>query len=230
MKITRILTVSIVIASMLLMTVAIPGVQAGANPGVLPPTAKVQGLTLGEWGTKLWQALFAIPLYQNPLLDHLWPTCYLERIGNVGIGVGYGSSGSGECEMPAGMMLFVPVVGTECSNAEIPPFYGSNEEELRACVLQFVPENMEASIDGISVRNIEQYAVLSPLYQFTVGKDNVLGAIPGTYISVAYQAGFLLAPLSPGEHVVHVLGEIPFFPFEYDWVYYITVTNRGLQK
>ncbi len=225
MKITRIFSVSILIVSMFLLSAYAPPAQANANPAVLPPTARVEGMTLGDLGAKLWQAIFAIPADQNPLLGHLWPDCYLERIGNVGIGVGYGSSGSGACEMPVGMILYVPVVGSECSTAEPPPFYGGNEEELRACVLQFTPANMQASIDGIPVKNLDRYTALSPLYQFTLPENNVLGAPAGTYDSVAYQTGFVLAPLSPGEHVVHVYGEVPIFGFVYDWVYYITVTN-----
>jgi hypothetical protein len=225
MKITRVLSVSIMIVSMLFMSFSMPTAQASANPAVLPPSAKVEGLTLGDWGAKLWQALFAIPADQNPLAGHLWSTCYLDRIGNVGVGVGYGSSGSVDCEMPMGMTLFVPVVGSECSTAEPPPFYGGNEAELRACAIQFAPANLEASIDGIPVRNIEKYTAVSPLYQFTLPENNILGAPAGTYESISYQTGFLLAPLSSGEHVVHVYGEVPFVGFVYDWVYNITVTN-----
>jgi len=225
MKITRILTVSLVITSMLLMTISIPGAQAAANPGVLPPTARVQGQALGEWGAELWRAILAIPTSQNPIIGNPWPTCYLERIGNVGISVTYGFSGSSECDMPVGMTLFVAVVGSECSTAEQPPYYGGNEEELQACVLQFVPENLEASVDGIPVRNIGDYTALSSLYQFELPAENILGAPAGSYDSVAYTTGFLLTPLSPGDHTIHVHGEIPNGGFVYDWIYQITVTN-----
>ncbi len=224
MKKRRVLSVSLLVAALLLI-VSISGVQGAANPAVLPPTTRVQGLTLGDWGAEVFRALFAIPASQNPgLPGNPWPTCYLERIGNVGVGVAYFYSGSSECEMPVGMTLYVVVVGADCDTAT-PPTIGGNEEELRACVLQTARENLEASIDGIPVRNIEEYSALSPLFHFTVPGGNVLGVPAGTYNAVTYTTGFLVAPLSPGAHIIHVHGEVPSGSFIYDWVYHITVKN-----
>lgn len=221
----RYILVSGLIVAMLLMTAFVISASSNANPAVMPPSARVQGLTLGEWQVEQWRADFAIPASQHPALGNPWPNCYLERIGNVGLGVSYFESGSSECEMPAGMMLYVLVIGSECSTGEPPPFYGGNEAELIACALNFIPGNLQASVDGIPVRNIEKYTVLSPLYQFTLPEDNIMGIAAGTYDSVAYTTGFLLAPLSPGEHVVKVHGEFPSDDWIYDWTYYITVEN-----
>ena len=225
MKKSRVLSASVLIAALLFMTVSIPTVQGETNPAVLPPTARVQGMTLGEWGAEFFRFFFEIPASQHPALGYPWPNCYLERIGNVGLGVTYFNSGSSECQMPAGMILYVPVVGGECSSAELPPFYGANEEELRACVMKFVYVNVQASVDGTPVRNIEAYAALTPLYQLDLPDGNVWGAPAGTYISVGKEYGFLLAPLSPGNHTIHVHGEVPDFDFVYDWVYHVTVTE-----
>jgi hypothetical protein len=225
MKRTRVLTVSVLITAMLLMTVSIAGAQGSANPAVLPPTARVQDMTLGEWSAEMFRALFEIPASQNPALGYQWTNCYFKRIGNVGLGVTYFSGGSSECQMPAGMILYVPIVGGECSTAEPPPYYGGNEEELRACVLAFVYENVYAFVDDTPVRNIESYFSLTPLYYFDLPSDNVLGGPAGKAYSVAHAYGFLLAPLSPGKHTIHVHGEVPDFDFVYDWVYHITVTD-----
>ena len=226
MKPTRVLIVSLVIIAMLFMTVPISTAQGEANPAVLPPTARVQGMTLGEWSAKLGQALLEIPASVNPGLGYPWTNCYLERIGNVGLGVSYFYSGSSECEMPAGMILYLNIVAAEWDTSVPPPSGVWTEETLRAFVLQFVPENLEASVDGIPVRNLEAYTTLTPLFQLVVPEDNVIGGVPaGTYDAIIYCTGFMLAPLSPGEHTVHVHGEVPSFPFIYDWVYHITVTN-----
>ncbi len=224
MKSTRIFAV-LLLLTFLFVNVSISTAQSSPNPSALPPDGKVQGLTLGDWAVEDWKALLAIPASQNPIIGNPWTTCYLERIGNVGLGVSYGFTGSSECEMPVGMTLYVLVVGSECSTIESPPFYGGNEAELRACALQFAPANLAASVDGVPVRNIEAYTTLSPMFQFYVPPDNILGAPEGTYDSIAYQTAFLLAPLSPGEHTIHVHGEIPNFSFTYDWIYHITVTE-----
>ncbi len=225
MRAIKVLMISVLLATLLLINVPVQGARSAANPSVLPPTARVQGKTLGEWGAEQWRVEFGIPASVNPALGNPWPTCYFDRIGNVAIGVGYAFSGESECEMPAGMFLYVIVIGTECSTAEPPPFYGANEEELRACAQTMAAfENIEADVDGVAIHNIEEYRAISPLYQFTLPSDNFLGALAGTYDSVAENIAFMLAPMSPGEHTIHVHGEIPTFGFFYDWVYNITVT------
>jgi hypothetical protein len=218
MKRIRNLTVGGLITTMVLMIAFTSGAFGAANPSVLSPAARVQGLTLGQWHAEMWRVSLAIPASQD-----LGPYCYLGQIGNVGIGVSYSEIGSSECEMPVGMILYVLVIGSECSTGEPPPFYGGNEAELKACATSFISSNLQASVDGIPVQNIEKYAALSPLYQFTLPADNIVGIPAGTYDSVAYNTGFLLAPLSPGEHVVHVHSELPSYEWVYDWTYYITV-------
>ncbi len=225
MKKLRILSASVLVLGMLFMSLSTPGALASPNPAVLPPDAKVQGLTLGEWQTLLWKGIFEIPIDENPAFGAPWTSCILNQQGNVGIGVAYVYSGSSDCDLPAGTMLYVLVVGSECSNAEPPPFYGGNYEELRACVLSNPQANLQASVDGVAVRNLENYTMLTPLYQLVLPEGNALGAEPGTYISVGNATGFMLAPLSAGEHTVHVHGEIPGFGFTYDWIYHITVTE-----
>ncbi len=223
MKRIRILTIGVMLASMLFMSLSTPRALGSVNPGVLPPDASVQGMTLGQWNAEVFRATYAIPASQHPGLGYPWPNCYLERIGNVGIGVGYWNNGSHECEMPVGMMLYMTVIGAECSTIEPPPFYGGNEEELRACALTYSPRNLEASIDGIRVRNLEEYTALTPLYQIDLPEGNVLGVLPGTYDSIGYSTGFLLAPLSPGEHTIIISGELNDFGITLE--YHITVTN-----
>ncbi len=225
MRMLKVLTISVLVATLLLIYVPVQGALGAANPGVLPPTARVQGMTLGEWGAEQWRSEFGIPVSENPALGNPWPTCYFGRIGNVALGVGYVFSGSSECELPAGVFLYVIVIGTECSTAEPPPFYGGNEAELRACLQTMAAfKNMTADVDGVTIQNIEQYRARSPLYQFTLPDNNLLGADAGTYNSVAENVAFMLAPMSPGEHTIHVHGEIQDGSFNYDWVYHITVT------
>jgi hypothetical protein len=121
-------------------------------------------------------------------------------------------------------MLFVEVLGAECSTLEEPPFYGGNEAELRTCAQGFVPQDLQASIDGVEVRNVSTYIVTSPLYDFAVPEDNVLG-VPGggSGQSVASGAYLMLSPLSPGTHTIHVHGTYPELEYTADKVFTLTV-------
>lgn len=211
----RKLLISILAAVMLSTTVFIAGTQASRHPPVLPPEAKVQGLTLGEWVANFIIAEFGIPASENPGVGNPWPECYTDRIGNVGLGIAYFSSGESECEMPTGMFLYVPVVGVECW--DVPDLVG--------CALAYQPVNLQATVDSLPVQNIDQYAALSPLHQLYLPEGNIFDYPSGSYDAVAYATGFLLTPLSPGEHTVHVYGEVPFVDFTYEWTYHITVVT-----
>ncbi len=216
------------VAAVLLVAVPVAGAAGNPNPGVLPPNARVQGLTLGEWGAKWWQTMFAIPVPENPMIYP--PTeCFVKRVGNVGLGTFFfQSTGTFDCTMPPGMVLYQPIAAGECSNLEAPPCYGTNEEELRAADLAtFTNVNLQMSIDGVAVRNPNDYLVLSPMYQFTVPENNILGAPAGSGLSVADNGAVLLSPLSPGQHTLHLHAEADVMgtPIVYDWTYNITVTK-----
>jgi len=125
------------------------------------------------------------------------------------------------------MMLFLDIVSAECSTLEPPPFYGGNEEELRACALSFTLSNLEASVDGVAVENLSQYIHTSPLFEFTVPEDNILEAPAGSNgESVSNGAHLMLAPLSPGKHTIHLHGFVPEVDFTVDMNLELTATQQ----
>jgi hypothetical protein len=130
------------------------------------------------------------------------------------------------CTMPSGTMLFLEVATAECSTLEQPPFYGGDEEQLRACALSFVYTNMQVTIDGVAVQNLSDYTVISPMYQFTVPDDNFFG-VPGGTVgeSVSYGTFLMLAPLDPGQHTIYIHADLPIFNFSFDQTINITVTH-----
>jgi hypothetical protein len=225
MNYSRIIMVVVLVMSVILLSVA--PASAGANPVVLPPNARVQGHTLGEWSAIAWSSMFAIPASINPGLGAPWTDCYVERSGNVGVGVILFSPFSPfECTMPAGTKLFLDVATAECSTLEAPPFYGGNEEELRACALHLYYTNIQVTIVGVAIQNLDDYTVLSPMFQFTVPADNFFG-VPGGTVgeSVSYGTFLMLAPLDPGQHSIYIHAELPNFDFSFDQIFNITVTK-----
>jgi hypothetical protein len=185
-------------------------------------------LTYGEWSALWWQYVFSLPEDQNPLVGALGTACAYELYGNVAVVVVDPLSPEPiECEVPMGTLLFLDILSAECSTLEPPPFYGGNEEELRICAEGFVLHDLEAIIDGIAVQEIEQYIHTSPLFEFTVPANNILGVDDGmTGQSISNGAHLMLKPLTPGEHTIHLHGTYPSLEFTVDTNYHITVTKQ----
>jgi hypothetical protein len=213
--------------SLLLITVSVAG-AGNPNPGILPPNARVQGLTYGEWNALWWKAVLELPISENPMFGNYGPDCAFAQVGDVGLALAFAESVNVSCKVPAGMKLFIGTLGAECSTLEDWPFYGGNEEELRACAQLFAPVDLQVSIDGVAVQNLSDYLVASPMYEFTLPEDNVFGLPTGTVgQSVAYDTNLMLAPLTPGQHTIHVYGAFDWPPpelFTYDSTFDITVT------
>jgi hypothetical protein len=76
--------------------------------------------------------------------------------------------------------------------------------------MSFTFTDLQASIDGVSVQNLDQYIHLSPLFDFTLPENNILGTtdeLSGQ--SVSNGAHLMLAPLSPGKHTIFLQATVP---------------------
>lgn len=222
-----VLPMLMVVLLLLLITQSVASAHGNPNPHVLPPNSRVQGLTYGEWSARWWQYVLSVPVSENPLVGATGANCGIQQIGNVALVVADPTIGEPiACDVPAGTMLFLDILSAECSTLEEAPFYGGNEEELRACAEDFELSNLWASIDGIAVHHLREYIHTSPLFDFTVPEDNILWVDAGSGQSVSNGAHLLLAPLMPGEHTVHLHGEYAELEFVADLVFDFTVTPR----
>ena len=218
---------SILMVTMVLLLISTTIASAGrANPGVLPPNSRVHGLRYGGWIARWWKYALELPASQNPITDGTGAECAYKLVGNVALVVASSTLDVPiHCEVPAGKMLFIEVLGAECSTLEPPPFYGGNEAELRACAQSILPQDLLAVIDGKPVQNLSAYIFTSPMFDFTVPEDNILGAPAGASgQSVGYGAYLMLLPLTPGTHTIHVHGTYPGFDFIADRVFELIVT------
>jgi hypothetical protein len=80
----------------------------------------------------------------------------------------------------------------------------------------------------VPVNNLDAYRVDSPLFEFgPLPEDNILGE-PAGATSPSVDAGvyLLLAPLSVGQHLVHVGGTFDDFGVSIDTMFLITVEPR----
>jgi hypothetical protein len=213
------------------LTAPISAEAANENPGVLPVNSNPHGHSYGEWSAAWWQWVYSIPTAVNPLLDSTGANCAQGQSGHVWFLAGVlNVSGQAErsCTIPSGTALFFPVINVECSTLEPPPFFGSNEAELRACAHAFSVTNLQASIDGVPLASLASYEIDSPLFTFTLPADNVLGIPAATGSAVGNGVYLMLAPLSVGEHTLQFGGTYPDFGgFTLQITYHLTVVPSG---
>ena len=194
---------------------------------VFPPQSHPYGKSYGQWSAEWWKWALSLPVDQNPFYDvsgcqngangQSGPVWFLTGvIAESGVAVR-------DCTVPGGKALFFPVINTECSTLEPPPFHGNNEAELRACAANFNVVNLAAEVDGVAVKNLDDYRVFSPLFTFTVPDNNPLGVPAGTGQAVGNGFYLMLAPLSPGHHTIHFGGTYPDFNFTLSITYHLTV-------
>lgn len=204
----------------------ITNIYGYSNPSVLPPASRVHGLSYGEWLARWWKFTLMIPAPQNPLTSG--KKCIIEISGNVGLVIANPKLKEPiSCETPVGMMLFIEILGVECSDVEETPFYGENEEALRICAQAFIPQDLSATIDGVEVEDLRKYIFLSPVYQFTAPDNNILAVPNGTVgRSIGYGAYLMLAPLSIGKHTIHLKGTYPDLEYMAEKTFHLTVVSR----
>lgn len=184
---------------------------ADENNQVVPASDTYGGLNYGQWAAAWWQWVFHIPANADHPIFPGGNTLQAQN-GNVWFLAGVFGTEVRNITIPSGVALFFPVVNTECSLLEDPPFHGVDATSLAACANGFVDgaTGLSAEIDGRAIKRIEQYRGRSPL--FTVGPlpaGNLLGAPPGTTTqSVDAGVYLLVSPLKPGRHTIHFKGTI----------------------
>lgn len=224
-----------------------PLVPAGGpqnNPDVRPVNSYPYGLSYGEWSARQWQWAFSLPADAHPLFDtadvsagqsgQVWFLGGTFSSIEIGPGVILGEA-TRDVTIPSSKALFFPVIDVECSTIE---GNGESEGELRDCakfLADFIlPDSLFCTIDGRSVKQLANFRVQSPLFEFgPLPNNNLLGAPEGsTSPSVSDGIFLMLAPLSVGSHTLHFGGVVDLTEiggpiFIQDITYHITVVPRG---
>jgi hypothetical protein len=139
------------------------------------------------------------------------------------------------CVVPHGTAIFFPVINAECSVIE---GNGTTERDLRQCAKDLMDHvtEVEASVDGVALRNLGRTRVQSDLFSFTLPPGDQLGLFgtePNPSASVSDGFWVLLPPLSDGAHTVKFRGVAPFpefdFVFKQDITYDLTVVPPPFQ-
>jgi hypothetical protein len=170
------------------------------NPQVSPVGSSAHGKTYAEWSVLWWQWFL-------PLTAEQYAACSVGQSGHVAFLL----AGPAACNVTVapGTSLFFPIANVECSDLEAAPFHGDTADQRSACAAYWAGfvGNLAVEIDGVSLQDLAKYHVLSPDFGFTVGPDNVF-AIPCSGQCSGSSSGdgyyLMLAPLSPGSHIIHI--------------------------
>ena len=219
MRLARALSLAVVLATVPAPAFAAPPAQNGnPNPGIIPPNAHYAGLTYDEWLAALNQWILAVPAADNANLvgnedkiavgqpRHVW---FLSNIAQPVVDRHF--------IIPAGTALYASIFGVAADNFLCGPDTNYTVKQLRDIAASIVDSftNTEVEVDGVPVNDVAAYRSTSPVFASTLPDNNVLqyvgcdDALPGTYgPMVADGYGLLLAPLSVGEHTIHIAGVV----------------------
>jgi hypothetical protein len=121
------------------------------------------------------------------------------------------------CTIPAGKSILVPLLTGECSYDD--PGIKTDEGLRRCASAADKYDVIEATIDGVKLKSIEQYKTEAGFFNVIIPKANIYNMLPGTF--KAYAEGFFifLEPLKPGKHDIRIRVSVlnPFEPtYNYD--------------
>lgn len=225
-----------IVALFAVLAVPVVGLAQGATPvatdadgRVLPLDEPVFGASYGEWAARNLQWQLSFPDAIAPTYDETGARCGFGQAGPVWFLVGGdpASNTTRRCTVPAGVALYLPLLGVSCSTIEPPPFFGRDEAELRACAEGWVdraPTVLAAALDGQPIAGLEGYRVPTPYFSVTFPGENGYGVPAGTtggFVGDGFS--IILAPLPPGRHSLTFGSEVPDYGVAFRVTYELTV-------
>ena len=200
----------------------------GINPGVFSKDSAPYGIPYGEWLAKWWQWSFSIPSAQHPRDAYTPEKCALnQKDPNVWfLADQLGGQEERTCTIPAGKAIFVPLLVGECdySSPDV-----KSDEALRRCAMAGDEYGViEATLDGMKLKSLEQYRIQSGFFNITIPENNIYDEPAGAYRAFADGFFVFLEPLPAGKHDVHlkvsVLNPVnQQFNYNADWIYHLII-------
>ncbi len=221
-----------------LAALSVPALHAGGNgnpnPGILPPHATYKGKTMSEWTVAWWQWVDGTEGWAQ-MYDATGEFAHVNNNGADGVFF-LAKSWAGVPQVrhvviPSGTPLLVPVMGLgsfSLAPGGILNAWGSYEEFLEAFPLSDM-HDLEIVIDGKPVAALEDgnlhYLNYFGADGFVDGEFPLATSFDGTvWEIIGYEITLLLAPLSPGDHVIEMKGKSACCGgFESDVTYHLTV-------
>jgi hypothetical protein len=199
------------------------------NPGVYSKDSTPYGIPYGDWLAKWWQWTFSIPTAQHPRDAYTPEKCAINQKGPVWfLADQLGGREERTCTIPAGKAIFVPLLVGECDYS-LPDV--KSDEDLRRCAMAGNEYGViEATVDGVKLKSLEQYRTQSGFFNITIPEDNIYRSRAGTFRALTDGFFVFLEPLPPGKHDVHlkvnVLNPIEQqYNYNADWTCHLIIAN-----
>ena len=204
---------------------AVAPAAAGAKPQKSPFAKGNRSAALqGEW----WQTVLAIPVSENPVVGNGDRCLFLGR--HV-LAPALVSDGEISCTVGRNTSILPLGIGSECSDAEPPPFFGADHKARRRCAIALddgISVN-EVGIDG-TIYDISAFRVQSPDAKVRLPEDDLFDLDARTMRFTSDGWAALIDPLRPGHHVITVrsAGALPGSgePFDVTATLQLEVTRR----
>ena len=171
--------------------------------------SKPFNISYADWTEKWWQWTYSIPWNKNPSYDDTGKYCDENQHGPVWfLTLAFEHPVERTCNLPQNTALLITLLNSECSYAEFKHL--KTEDELRECAkkMQDFVTGADASLNNITIPNVEKYRIQTDLFNFTLPKDNILNLTAQTTQSIADGNWLFLKPLPPGKYELKVKGEI----------------------
>jgi hypothetical protein len=181
------------------LALAVAPAAAAAKPQKSPFAKGNRSAALqGEW----WQTVLAIPVSENPAAGKADRCLFLGR--HV-LAPALVSDGEISCTVGKNTSILPLGLGSECSDAEDPPFFGADHKARRACAVALddgITVN-EVGIDG-TIYDISAFRVQSPDAKVRLPEDDLFRLDARSMRFTADGWAALIEPLAPGHHVITV--------------------------
>ncbi len=195
------------VVATLALGVAPPAVGHGKPSSPFTKPSVVNSLLLGEW----WVNALETPVPENPLAGNGDPCITL---GHHVLAPAFDPNPENEisCTVSRNTFILAITFSSECSDAELPPFFGATPRERRACAI--AADNglttNEVIIDGRTY-DVSRHRVQTFDRRVKLPEDDLFGVDATSMRFSADGWAPLIKPLSPGHHVVaiRVAGEFP---------------------
>lgn len=197
------------------------------NPGVYSKDSTPFGIPYGKWIAEWWQWTISIPTQDHPRDNYSPEKCAVRQQGPVWF-LSDVLSGKEDrtCTIPSGKAVLAPILTGECGY-DVPTI--KNDQDLVKCATAGDEYGViEGSLDGVNLRNLQQYRVQSGFFNIVVPEDNIYNNRPGTWRAFADGFFVFLQALPPGKHDLHLKVNVlnPFesqYNYSAEWTYHLII-------